>query len=79
MMGEPDEDELGLGQHYLATRDLPAYSIFIDEATMRRWTREIVPYMAADTPGGIESLREMGAERRREALADLAERRPPPL
>jgi class 3 adenylate cyclase len=62
-IAEDDSDEgLGIGRHYLETRQLPAWSQFISEIGARDWAREFGPFMAGATPGGVGALQEMAGD-----------------
>jgi len=78
MVGEDHDDEaLGIGLHYLVSRDLPAWEskVLIEEPF--EISRQILPYIAYDTPGGVERLRQIIGPSRAPSLDGIEPREPP--
>ena len=61
IVGVSDDGELGVGDHMLASRDRAVWRGVITQQTRADWTRENVPHMLGDTPGGHDALAEMAA------------------
>ena len=77
MVGDHDDQALGIGQHYLVTRDLPVWEdkVLFDEPF--EISRRVLPYMAYDTPGGVDALRERIGPSRAPSLEGIEPREPP--
>jgi class 3 adenylate cyclase len=58
LTGAGSDEALGLGRHYLETRTLPAWHQFVSDEKLVAVARELLPYMADGTPGGVAGLRE---------------------
>lgn len=60
LIGQEDESGLGLGQHILESRKLPAWRRMVSLEAQEQWVRENVSQMLADDPdGGTERLSEL--------------------
>ena len=59
LIGESDDEKLGYGHHLLATRDGSPWKGSLSPESERLWVIENAGRMAADTPDGLEALREM--------------------
>jgi class 3 adenylate cyclase len=79
MLGGADDEALGVGSHYLETREMDVWSTLATEEGQRGWTREVCPFVAHATPGGRETLIDMCGDLRRPIVAELEPREAPPL
>jgi class 3 adenylate cyclase len=59
VVGVEDDDALGIGQHVAASRRSNSWEHTLDAKDKRRWALTNFPYMAHDTPGGLDTLREI--------------------
>jgi class 3 adenylate cyclase len=72
------EQDLGYGEHILMRYQSPQWrSLATDETAVRAFRRN-VPYMAHDTPGGIEALRRILNDEVAAAVAEVAPEPTPP-
>ena len=78
LLGGAEDGELGLGLHYLESRTLPIWRSLVTEDMERQWMRQFGPFLAHDTPGGVEALVEMADEHREPVLRDEVEPREAP-
>ncbi len=77
VIGEHDEQRLGYGRHWLECRLNDVWSSTVTEGTLERMLEEDLPYVLADTPGGVEALQTMVDEELRPRLEGLAPVPPP--
>jgi hypothetical protein len=56
IVGEGDDEALGVGEHVLSARRYAAWKRVIEPEARRRWVTDNVPQMLDDTPGGREGL-----------------------
>lgn len=56
IVGEDDDEALGVGEHVLGARRHAVWRRVIVPETRRRWLADNVPQMLEDTPGGREGL-----------------------
>jgi class 3 adenylate cyclase len=59
VVGVEDDDALGIGQHVAASRRDSSWEHTLTDEDKHRWALTNFPYMAHDTPGGLDALREM--------------------
>ena len=78
-MGGASDRELGVGAHWCDALRTARWQSSITDETRRRWLRESLPYVAYDTPGGMERVRELVGRDELGLIADLDAERPPPL
>jgi len=69
LIGNPDESELGLGEHILESRARPAWQRMVSDDAQEQWIKQNVPQMLADDPEGAERLAAIGRPELREAVA----------
>jgi class 3 adenylate cyclase len=79
LTGAGSDEELGLGRHYVETRTLPAWWQFVSDETAQKVARELMPYIADGTPGGLAALREMADSVFEPALREIEPTPLPPL
>src|SRR5918999_690511 len=77
--GAGSDEELGLGRHILETRALPAWRQFVSDEEARAVARELIPYMADGTPGGLAALWEMADSVLGSVLSEIKPKPLPPL
>jgi class 3 adenylate cyclase len=71
LIGQEDDSDLGLGQHILESRKLPAWRRMVSPEAQERWVRENVSQMLVDDPeGGAERLAEMTLPELRSAVKE---------
>jgi class 3 adenylate cyclase len=78
-IGEHDEARLGYGRHLLECRLDEAWARTVTDRTRDRMFAEDLPYIAADTPGGIDAQREMVDDEFRPRLDGLVPVSHPPV
>jgi len=59
MLGESDDEALGVGSHLVAARYRPAWQRAVPPGVQTRWLEENVGFMLDDTPGGRETIAAM--------------------
>jgi len=59
MLGESDDEALGVGSHLVAARYRPAWQRAAPPGVQTRWLEENVGFMLDDTPGGRETIAAM--------------------
>ena len=79
LTGAGSDEELGLGRHILETRALPAWRQFVSDEEARAVARELIPYMADGTPGGLAALREGADSVFGSVLSEITPKPLPPL
>ena len=70
LIGQGDDSGLGLGEHIVESRQLPAWQRMVSPDAQAQWTRLNVPQMLADDPGGAERLADMVRPEMRQAVLD---------
>ena len=78
-MGGADDSELGVGHHFCDALRSSRWHASITDHTRRRWLREHIPYVAHDTPGGMERIRELVSDEELPLIDGLEAAPPPPL
>jgi class 3 adenylate cyclase len=78
-MGGGDDAEIGIGHHFCEALRSSRWRASITDDTRRRWLREHIPYVAHDTPGGMERVRELVADEDLPLLEGLEADPAPPL
>ena len=73
LLGEEDDEALGIGRHFLASRQMKVRERFLEREVLERWVDDNVPHMIAGTPGGREALAEMVPDALRERVLALGE------
>jgi class 3 adenylate cyclase len=74
LLGHPSDEDLGLGEHIVVSRQRPAYDRFVSEASGTAWLSQNVPHMLDSTPGGRAAILEMvDRPASREVVATCAE------
>jgi class 3 adenylate cyclase len=58
LTGAGSDEALGLGRHFVGTRTLPAWHQFVSDQKLVEVAREVFPFIADGTPGGLAALRE---------------------
>ena len=76
MGGAPDA-ELGVGDHFCEALRSSRWAATITDESRRTWLREHIPYVAHDTPGGMDRIRELVASDDL-ALIEGLDAEPPP-
>jgi class 3 adenylate cyclase len=56
LLGDPDDQTLGIGRHLLETRLMPLRTQYISQKVQEQWTRDNVPHMLEHTEGGRDAL-----------------------
>src|ERR687896_1710700 len=79
LTGASSDEDLGLGRHILETRALPAWRQFVSDEEARAVARELIPYMADGTPGGLGALRELADSVFGSVLSEIEPKPLPPL
>jgi class 3 adenylate cyclase len=79
LTGARSDEELGLGRHIVETRGLPAWRQFVSDEEARAVARELMPYMADGTPGGLSALREVAPSIFQPVLSETEPEPLPPL
>ncbi len=80
VLGHLGDEEIGFGQHVLEARWSEPWLSSVDDESRRQLIEFELPYIAYDTPGGIERVRELYREATgRPAPPGLEVREPPPL
>lgn len=74
-VGEPDERALGLGEHVMITRKLPAWDGMITEESEDEWMRVHVPFLLDREPDILERI----PPEFRERVPPMRPATPPPL
>ncbi|GAC1315730.1 MAG: hypothetical protein NVSMB25_00130 [Thermoleophilaceae bacterium] len=59
LLGEDDNEALGIGSHVVESRALPAWRRTVSDDIQAEWLAENVPQMVEDTPGGRDALSAM--------------------
>jgi class 3 adenylate cyclase len=72
-----DDESLGIGEHVCASRRHHGWEHTLSDDDKRRWALTNYPYVAYDTPGGLDALREM-IDPDYHAILDEIEPRPAP-
>src|SRR3954454_18340209 len=62
LLGEDDDEALGIGEHFVASRLRPVRERFRDPGVMEAWLDANVPHMVGATPGGVEAIAAMVPE-----------------
>jgi class 3 adenylate cyclase len=70
LIGDPDESDLGLGEHILESRRRPAWQRMVSDEAQEEWVRQNVPQMLADDPDGAERLAAIGRPELRRAVEE---------
>src|SRR5215217_7499659 len=78
-MGGADDSELGVGHHFCDALRSSRWHASITADTRRRWLREHIPYVAHDTPGGMDRNRELVSDEELALIDGLEAEPPPPL
>ena len=78
-MGGASDGELGVGLHYARAVQSPAWAQSITSDARKHWLERAGPYLAHDTPGGVEALKELVHADDRELLERVKPVMPPPL
>jgi class 3 adenylate cyclase len=79
LTGAGSDEELGLGRHIVETRTLPAWWQFVSDETALGFAREVMPYIADGTPGGLAALREVADSIFQPVLSEIEPKPMPPL
>lgn len=78
-MGGAEDAELGVGHHFCEALQTPAWRGSITTESRERWLADSARYVAIDTVGGVERMRELVAPEDRRLLNGLEPAVPPPL
>jgi class 3 adenylate cyclase len=68
LIGNPDESELGIGEHILESRKRGPWQRMVSIEAQRQWIELNVPQMLVDDPDATERLKEMTLPELREAV-----------
>jgi class 3 adenylate cyclase len=79
LTGAGSDAELGIGRHILETRGLPPWRQFVSDDEARAVARELIPYMADGTPGGLAALRGVADSVFGSVLSEIEPKPLPPL
>jgi class 3 adenylate cyclase len=74
-----DDESLGIGEHVCASRGHHGWEHTLNDDDKRRWALTNYPYIAYDTPGGVDALREMIDPEYRPILDEIEPRPAPRL
>ena len=77
--GEQDPDELGIGRHVLEARYSEPWYRTVNDASRRQLVELELPYVAWDTPGGAERVRELFAKVTGRPAPPIEAVEPPPV
>jgi class 3 adenylate cyclase len=72
LIGNPDEGDLGLGEHIIESRRRPAWQRMVSDQAQQDWIRQNVPQMLADDPGAKERLAGLARPELKAALDECA-------
>jgi class 3 adenylate cyclase len=70
LIGQEDDSGLGLGEHVLESRKLPAWRRMVSLEAQEQWVKLNVPQMLADDPDGAARLAEMTLPELRHAVEE---------
>jgi class 3 adenylate cyclase len=70
LIGNPDESELGIGEHIIESRKRGPWQRMVSIEAQKQWLQLNVPQMLADDPEGKERLAAMTLPELRDALDD---------
>src|SRR4051794_33866843 len=76
-LGDGDDEELGVGKHALEARWNPAWYATVDDASRQQLVEYELPYIAWDTPGGAERVRELFERTTGLPAPEVEPKRPP--
>ena len=79
LMGGASDAELGLGHHFCDALRYTRWGASITDETRRRWLREYASYVAYDTPGGMDRVRELVSADDLLLIDGLEPEPPPPV
>ena len=79
LTGAGSDEALGLGRHFVETRTLPAWRQFVSDEEFLAVARELMPYIADGTPGGLAALQEMADSFFESVLSEIEPKPLPPL
>jgi class 3 adenylate cyclase len=79
VLGEQTDEELGFGRHVLLARYAEPWFRTVDDASRRQLVELELPFVAWDTPGGAERVRELFAEATGQPAPPIEAVQPPPL
>jgi class 3 adenylate cyclase len=70
LIGQPDDSELGLGEHVLESRKRPAWQRMVSLEAQEQWIKMNVPQMLADDPDGKERIAELTLPELKDAVEE---------
>jgi class 3 adenylate cyclase len=70
LIGQPDDSELGLGEHVLESRKRPAWQRMVGLEAQEQWVTMNVPQMLADDPDGKERIAELTLPELKDAVLE---------
>ena len=79
LTGAGSDEALGLGRNYAETRGLPAWRPLVSDENVPELSRDLMPYIAGGTPGGLAALREVADSIFQPVLSEIEPRPLPPL
>ena len=79
VLGEQTDEDLGIGRHVLAARYAEPWYRTVDDASRRQLVELELPFVAWDTPGGAQRVRELFTEATGQPAPALDAVQPPPV
>lgn len=79
VLGEQTDEELGIGGHALGARYSEPWFSSVDDASRRQLVELELPYIAWDTPGGAERVRELFTQATGQPAPPIEAAQPPPV
>jgi class 3 adenylate cyclase len=78
LIGAEDDAELGVGQHLMQARRKPPWWNCVTPESRQRWILRNGGYIAHDTPGGVDRMRELAAPEDIALIDQIEPQEPPP-
>lgn len=79
VLGDQTDEELGIGRHALGARYAEPWFSSVDDASRTQLVELELPYVAHDTPGGAERVRELFTEATGQPAPPIEAVQPPPV
>ena len=70
LIGDPEEKDLGIGEHILESRNRPAWQCMVSDEAQEQWIRQNVPQMLNDHPDAKTRLLGMARPELKEAVEE---------
>jgi class 3 adenylate cyclase len=78
-IGEQDDERLGIGLHWIEARWTPTWLRTVTDGTRRRAIERELPQVAAETPGGVDTIRAMAGPEVLPLIEHVEPVAPPPV